>query len=53
MQFLNYIAPNIIKMPDTDDKKREVPREFENVRKYLIYLNKCTTAIRLIIISRE
>lgn len=31
MKFLSHIAPNIIKMPDTEDRKREVAREFEEV----------------------
>lgn len=31
MTFLLHIAPNIIKMPATEDRKREVAREFEEV----------------------
>lgn len=36
MKFLNHIAPNMIKMPDTEDRKRLVAREFEDVRKFFI-----------------
>ena len=38
MKYFNDIAPNIIKMPDTDDRKRLVAREFEDVRSFLIYV---------------
>lgn len=31
MKFLLQIAPNLIKMPDTEDRKREVAREFQEV----------------------
>jgi len=35
MKYLNHIAPNIIKMPDTEEKKRLVTREFEDVYNFL------------------
>lgn len=35
IKYLNNIAPNIIKMPDTEERKRLVAHEFENVCNFL------------------
>lgn len=40
MEFLQHIAPNIIKMPDTDDRKREVADEFQEVINLLFNIKK-------------
>jgi len=34
-KYLNHIAPNIIKMPDIEEKKILVSREFEEVYNFL------------------
>jgi hypothetical protein len=38
MKYFNYIAPNIIKMPDTEERKRLVAHEFEDVCSFFIYV---------------
>jgi len=36
MEFLQHIAPNIIKMPDTDDKRRKIADNFQEVINIII-----------------